>query len=285
MLSLLSKLNTASHSTAAVDCHFHIFRAHQAVRGARYKPSYAAELGDWSSRALPLGVQRGLLVQPSFLGTDNSLMLQALAQSGGALRGVVVLDPATPTPGGVLRQMHVLGVRGIRLNLSGVNHDVQAWVQANGLWADLNALGWHLELHTDPGALPGVLAQLLPSLPPRLCVVMDHFAKPAAVSAQDATVLALRKMAAAGRPVVVKLSGAYRIGVLDPAALACLWLAELGPHSLVWGSDWPCTNFEPLADYAKLHNSLDEWLDDPEIVRQVRVDNPNRLLWGDEPAV
>lgn len=265
-----------SNAGTAVDCHFHIFAAHHAVQSARYKPAYAAELSDWSEMAKAAGVQRGLLVQPSFLGTDNRLMLQALEHSGLALRGVAVIAPSTPKAD--LQAMHAQGVRGIRLNLSGISHDVRAWCEADGLWEAMSALGWHLELHTDQGALPSVLAHLLPVLPPKLCMVLDHFAKPSTVSAQDATVKAAGQMAAAGRPVVVKLSAAYRMGGLNPVALARLWLAELGPHSLVWGSDWPCTNFELLADYARLHTNLDDWLSDAKIVQQVRVDNPQRLL-------
>lgn len=260
----------------AVDAHFHIFEANRSIQGARYTPAYAARLTDWAEQASTCQVKRGLLVQPSFLGTDNRLMRRALMQSGQALRGVAVIDPVTPSLD--LQQMHAEGVRGIRLNLSGVSHDVRAWCQAEPLWADLCSLGWHLELHTDQGALPGVLANLLPALPTELTVVLDHFAKPGAVSARDATVLAVTQMAASGRPVSVKLSGAYRIGGLNPTALARLWLAELGARSLLWGSDWPCTNHEALADYAQLHDSLDDWLGDAGVAHQIRINNPHRLL-------
>lgn len=265
---------TPDLSKAAVDTHFHVFAAHQAQPGARYVPRYDAPLAAWQAAALPLGVARGVLVQTSFLGTDNSLLLATLAQHLGALRGIAVVAPDADAA--TLARLHASGVRGIRLNLSGVSHDVAAWSTATTLWDALAALGWHLELHTDLGRLPAVLPQLPATLP----LVVDHLGKPAAVSARDATVRALGQRAKQA-PVHVKLSGAYRLGGLDAGGLARLWLAELGPQALLWGSDWPCTNHEAHADYPALWRSLDGWLCDPAAAQAARVDNPQRLYWGD----
>lgn len=264
----------ASHTP--LDCHFHVFSAHYAVPGARYRPAYAAALVDWAAAAQACGVRRGLLVQPSFLGTDNSLLLQTLRNSAQSLRGVVVLAPDVDPA--QLSGWHAQGVRGLRLNVAGISHDLRAWQGATALWQSMLRLGWHLELHTDQGALPAVLAQLHNALPGGMRLVLDHFAKPAAVSAQDPSVQAVRQWVAAGGEVHVKLSGSYRLGGLDAAALARLWLAELGPQRLLWGSDWPCTNFEAQADYAQLHGSLQHWLGDDVVVQQVLCANPHRLL-------
>lgn len=259
-------------SKTAVDAHFHVFAAHQAQPGARYTPAYAAPLSAWAAAALPLGVQRGVLVQTSFMGTDNRLLLAPLAQHPDTLRGIAVVAPTADLP--TLAPLHAAGVRGIRLNLAGIAHDMARWSTATALWDALLALGWHLELHTDAGRLPEVLAQLPAALP----LVIDHMGKPGAVAPGDASV---RAIAARARqtPVHVKLSGAYRLGALDPGALARLWLAELGPDRLLWGSDWPCTNFEAQANYAALRGALDAWLDDARATRAALVDNPQRLYW------
>jgi predicted TIM-barrel fold metal-dependent hydrolase len=266
----------ALHAGAAVDSHFHLFAANHAVAGARYTPSYAAEWADWAAQAGACGVGRGLLVQPSFLGTDNRHMLQALAQAGRALRGVAVVAPDTPAAD--LQGMHALGVRGIRLNLAGVQHDVQAWCAAAPLWSCLDALGWHLELHTDTGALPGVLAQLLPRIPTSLRLVLDHFGKPARLHPQDETLRAVQRLVRSGHTAYVKLSGSYRLAGMPASRLAQHWLAELGPARLLWGSDWPCTNHEALAVYAHLRADLDAWLQDAAVAQAVLVDNPHGLL-------
>jgi predicted TIM-barrel fold metal-dependent hydrolase len=262
-------------SKTAVDTHFHVFAAHQAQPGARYTPAYAAPLSAWAAVALPLGVRRGVLVQTSFMGTDNSLLLDTLAQHPDTLRGIAVVAPGADLQ--ALRPLHAAGVRGIRLNLAGVSHDMAAWSAATPLWDALLALGWHLDLHTDTGRLPEVLAQLPAALP----LVIDHMGKPGAVAAGDATV---RALAARSRqtPVHVKLSGAYRLDGRDASALARLWLGELGPDRLLWGSDWPCTNHEAQADYAALRHALDGWLDDAVAANAALVTNPDRLYWRQE---
>ncbi len=80
----------------------------------------------------------------------------------------------------------------------------------------------------------------------------------------------------------VKLSGAYRLGGRDPGALARLWLGELGLHSLLWGSDWPCTNHESQADYPALLDALYDWVGD-QAAPAILVDNPTRLYWRASP--
>lgn len=129
--------------------------------GARYVPRYDAPLSRWQAAAQGAGVTRGVLVQTSFLGVDNSRMLEDLRQHPALLR------------------LHDDGVRGIRLNLVGVPHAIGGWARAGALWDAIVELGWHVELHTDIGGLPETLAQLPAALP----VVVDHMGKPDAVSA------------------------------------------------------------------------------------------------------
>jgi predicted TIM-barrel fold metal-dependent hydrolase len=261
------------------DTHFHVFRAGVALPGARYTPGYDATLETWQAMAAALGVNHGVLVQTSFMGTDNSLLLAQLAAQPETLRGVAVVSPDANLA--VLAPLHTQGVRGIRLNLAGQPHDMGAWAVATALWDAVAQMGWHVELHTDTGALPGVLAALPQALP----VVVDHFAKPAKASLQDATVVALRERGRRGGAggVHVKLSAAYRLGQgVSPQELAWLWRDELGLKALLWGSDWPCTNHESKADYPALHAALDDWLGggDCKLLHAVRSANPMRLYWG-----
>lgn len=260
-------------SKTAVDTHFHVFEAHQAQLGARYTPAYAAPISAWQAAALPLGVQRGVLVQTSFMGTNNTLLTRTLVQHPDTLRGIAVVESTADTE--TLEPLHAVGVRGIRLNLAGVSHDMAAWSSAHALWEAMEALDWHLELHTDMGRMPQVLA----SLPAALPLVIDHMGKPETVSAVDASVRAIKARTKQAQ-VHVKLSGAYRLEGLDAGALARLWLGELGTDRLLWGSDWPCTNHEAQANYPTLRNALDDWLQDKDAAKAALVDNPLRLYWG-----
>lgn len=255
-----------------VDTHFHVFHAGEAVAGARYVPQYTAALSDWQSLAQSAGVTRGVWVQPSFLGVDNQLMLRALKDHPEMLRGVAVV--AADTQADALKALHAEGVRGIRLNLSGVSHDIPEWTRAEPVWRALHELGWHLEVHTDQGALTHALAQLPTDVP----LVVDHMAKPNEAKATD-TSIALLTQRAQHAPTYVKLSGAYRLGGVDATCLAQLWLQELGPQALLWGSDWPCTNHEHLAHYDALLAELTTWVGLAHL-ETVLSDNPQRLYWA-----
>lgn len=272
--------NHPGPAPSSVDTHFHVFDAGQARPGARYTPAYAATGQAWQDATQSVGVTHGVLVQTSFMGTDNRLLLAELAQHPDALRGVAVVAPEATAPELALLQSQ--GVRGIRLNLAGRMDSIGQWSGATALWDALIPLGWHVELHTDAGGLPLVLDALPQALP----VVVDHFGKPHTVSPQDPTVKALQRRRQVGAPAAhIKLSAAYRLqpGV-NPDELAHLWLGELGQDALLWGSDWPCTNHEAQADYAALHAALNDWLGHATgVVEAARAANPMRLYFGDTP--
>src|SRR4051812_27238023 len=134
-----------------VDTHFHVFDRGIAVADARYVPGYDAPLPGWEAGARRAGVTHGVLVQPSFLGTDNTRLLQELRAHPDRLRGVVVIEPDAAD---ALPAVHAAGARGLRINLAGRGKTLRRWARAHALWDAMLALGWHLEVHTDRGALP-----------------------------------------------------------------------------------------------------------------------------------
>jgi len=124
-----------------------------------------------------LGFARGVLVQGSAHGRDNSAMLDALQREPARLRGVAVAD-ADVSPG-TLRQWHVLGVRALRFNhffrggqlhyRGGIPLDVAATHAAV-----MAELGWHLQLWIDVKDLPATIPTLKKlGLP----VVVDHMGR------------------------------------------------------------------------------------------------------------
>src|ERR1051326_9076643 len=62
------------------------------------------------------GINRFVIVQPSFYGSDNSMTLDALDALGGNGRGVAVIDPKRTSPE-TLAEFHSRGVLGLRINL------------------------------------------------------------------------------------------------------------------------------------------------------------------------
>ena len=277
----------------AVDTHAHVFlRGLPTIPDARYVPDYDARPEEWFALQAGSGIGRGVLVQPSFLGTDNGHLLAALVAHPQRLRGVVVVDE-TLDPARV-RAWDALGVRGIRLNVLGKatlpDLGSNAW---RALLACLADHDWHVEVHAGGAQLAGMLARLS-GCPARL--VFDHFALPDPVLGMaDPNVagvcrLADARMAEGGR-VHVKLSGAYRLGLGREGGLpsahaavraasqyATAWLARLGPGQLMWGSDWPWTNHEATQRYAACVDALAQWVSDPAARRVVLCDAPQAVF-------
>ena len=263
------------------DSHFHVFNARESVAGSRYVPDYAASLADWESQSSPLDVTRGVVVQPSFLGADNRLLLATLAQHPHRLRGVaVVSESATETE---LRSLHARGVSGVRLNLTGATDDVRVIRELPATWwSALIAVGLHLELHSDIGRI----GALLPLVPNDVTVVLDHFGKPSEASLADETVRAVSARQNMGWETYITLSGAYRQRATDRQSqqnrsveLAALWLEVVGRDHLLWGSDWPCTNYETEAHFTVLRTTLNDWLPNDSDQQAALCHNPHRLYW------
>jgi predicted TIM-barrel fold metal-dependent hydrolase len=236
-----------------VDTHAHIFSASGPFApGARYRPDYEASVEQWLALWPGAGVTHGVLVQPSFLGTDNSQLLAALQVRPAILRGVVVVDPSVTRR--ELQQWQGLGVCGVRLNLLGVS-DLSVfsgpdWKRLFGWMADL---GWHLEVQCEGERFASLLS-VLRDLP--LALVIDHFGLPDPGISDPCTAGAAILRAAKTQAVYVKLSAPYRLRGADPQKYASFYLAELGPDRLLWGSDWPWTNHERGRSYMECLSML-----------------------------
>ena len=96
-----------------------------------------------------LGFDRGVLVQGSAHGRDNSAMLDALERQPRRLRGVAVAEAARRAT--KLRRWHALGVCGLRFNhffRDGQLHAYRGGVPleaARVLAPVMRDLGWHLQ--------------------------------------------------------------------------------------------------------------------------------------------
>lgn len=260
--------------TGPIDCHAHVFTVDLPMAAdARYRPTTDAPLGAYLRQLDAAGMACGVLVQPSFLGTDNAYLLDALAQCAPRLRGVAVVDASWSD--GALSDLRAAGVRGLRYNLIGRPLPNLQSVVDRDLVTRAAAAGLHIEVQSEGAAWGTLLPQLL-----RLgaTVVVDHFGRPeAADPAQSAGFAAV--LAAARSPGVwVKLSAPYRFQA-DADAAARAILAAAGPDRLLWGSDWPWTQHPDVTSYTGLRDRLSTWIPDSAVRRAVLEDNPRRLYW------
>lgn len=266
------------------DSHAHIFLRGLTMTGTRrYTPDYDATLTKYLNMLQANGVARGVLIQPSFLGEDNSFLLTALAQQPSRLRGVIVVAPSTSRD--ALAELHAQGVRGVRLNLIGLpDPDLSSSGYRQFLRA-LADLGWHIEVQAEARRLRTLQEAINGA---GVALVVDHFGRPDPTL--GVTDPAFTRLLERGRDqnVYVKLSGPYRLasgtkGEAIAAEAAPLLLSALGPERLVWGSDWPHTQFEKVASPTRARRLLDLWVPDAPSRALILSDTPDRLF-GFAPA-
>ncbi len=244
-----------------IDSHAHIFRRGMNwAEGRRYTPDYEAPLDLYLKQLDEIGIDRGVLVQPSFLGTDNAYVTEGIAATGGRLRGIAVVDPGiTPAE---LARLDRAGIVGMRLNLLGRPLPDFAREPWPALLAEVVRLGWQVEIQRAASDLADLVPPLLDF---DLSVVLDHFTLPSPdLGVEDP---GFRRLLTLGgsRRIWVKLSAPYRSGPKGEAiALAAYPLLRdaFGLDRLIWGSDWPHTQFETVESYAKNRAFLDRLVPD-----------------------
>ena len=273
----------------SADCHVHVIGPKTKFPLAKrrtYTPM-DAPTADLAAMLKRLGLDRVVLVQPSFYGTDNSCMLDCMAALAGS-RGVAVL-PAE-MPGSQLDALHKAGVRGLRVNIAtGGTASVDQMRVDIAATAKLCARnGWHVQIFV-PSTVLAALDATVRALP--IDTVIDHFGLVAPEKPGEAadTLVSLLE---SGK-VWVKISGAYRIAKdpgdprIDPLARR---LVAANPERAVWGSDWPHTPRHDLRkqgeaeelpfqdiDTKGLLALVPRWLGADALVKRVLVDNPARL--------
>lgn len=222
-----------------------------------------------------LGIQRGVLVQPSIYGTDNRYMCHVLARHTDRLRGVAVIDATVSNA--ELELMHAQGVRGVRINAlfrGGVALDSMEQIAAR-----IAPFGWHMQFLID--VAHGV--DLLPRIARLGCeVVIDHMGYLTPEADSTDALKALEKYVAE-EGWWVKLSGAYRLvkkledmWQVTPLAQA---LIRANPQRMVWGSDWPHVAVHDMPNTTDLLSMLAEWAPDDIMRQRILVQNP-AMLYG-----
>ncbi|AIR90955.1 amidohydrolase family protein [Pseudomonas cremoricolorata] len=259
----------------SVDCHMHLYddRFPTAADATLFPPN--ASLADYQQLQRRLGLKRMVIVTPSTYGTDNRIMLDGLARSQGAARGIAVVERNISDQ--ALQAMDEAGVRGIRFNLSVGGAALEG---LESLAARVQDLGWHVQLATGPRLAE--LAERLSKLPGKL--VIDHFGHvPQPEGVDSAAFAALQRLLDQGN-TWVKLSapylrsqvGAPGYGDVGKVAQA---LVERNVERLLWGSDWPHPTLpvDGKPDDAAIFDLLSVWAPEPRAQAQILRDNPVSL--------
>ncbi len=247
-----------------------------------------ATVDELESSAAPSGVGRFVIVQPSFYGTDNRLLLNSLNILAGRSRAVAVIDQATS--GQTLSGLVAQGVRGVRLNLySRIGDDTPLDARFKALEDPAHTANCHIEV-IAPLKMLVENARLLARS--RVPVVIDHYGLHSGHTPESAAGRILLDLLSLPQ-VWIKLSAPYRNSTDDLATRPDPdWLAAIlaiAPGRCVWGSDWPHTpphNVQMGSDlhapYRKLRydSIVDGFITSvgsTELAERILSDNPARL--------
>ncbi|MBR0679172.1 amidohydrolase family protein [Roseomonas eburnea] len=259
------------------DTHVHIwgpFDRYPVAKGAPYTPP-ERNRDDLVALHARLGVQRAVIVQTTVYKSDNRAMLDAIATSNGAWRGVALVDETFGDA--EYKVLHDGGVRGVRFGFVKHLGGVPDLALVRRTTDRIAEMGWHLVLHLDAANIPE-FEELLRSF--TLPVVIDHMGR---VPVQDGLEQAPFRILLdlMRRPNFwVKVSGSERISAAGPpfrdAIPFARKLIEAAPDRTLWGTDWPHPNVRWEPDEADLVDLLPEF-GDAVALRRLLVDNPARL--------
>src|SRR5882757_1393809 len=190
----------------ATDAHCHIFGPgdkYPYSSDRTYTPPDAS-LADFKKLQNTLGLERAVLVNASCHGVDNTVIVDAIAQSGGKYRGVANVDDSFTDAD--FRKLHEQGFRAVRFNFVAHLGGVPDMEEFGRVLARIQPLGWHVDLHFDAKDLPQYDA-MLQNFP--VPFIIDHMARvPTKDGLDQAPLQVLLNLQRNNKKCWVKISGA-----------------------------------------------------------------------------
>lgn len=251
-----------------IDTHAHIFKGGVCfTQNARYVPDYSFLAKDYLALLEANNFTGGVLIQPSFLGTNNELIFDTLLKYP-KLRGVIVSDPED------FAKLYKKGVCGMRLNLIGQNppdFSTKSWQEALSF---IKEKGLHIELHCELERILPIINELKKY---DVNIIIDHLSR---VSKASFKLLDDYK-GLKNAKLFFKISGFYRLdGGVDLAKKSFLKLLDIfGPNAFIYGSDHPHTNYEKLMNFKKAFKDFEMVVEDEKLREKILDKNAKALFF------
>lgn len=269
----------------AVDAHFHIFGPPEVFPWSPpekrvYTPP-ASPLSHYHQLMTHLGIDRGVVIQPMAHGHDNTVTLDAIAQSDGRLMGVAKVDDTFTEAD--IDTLHDGGIRGVRFNMIAESGGTGNLALIDSVVDRIKDRGWSLTIHAKPDALVGN-ANWLAAMP--VPTIVDHYGRiDFADGVGQPAFRTILDLLGNHEHIWAKISCIERCSAKGPpyadAPDFALAMAEIAPDRLLWGTDWPHSQRYTIGeqcDTGELVDTIPCLLPDPAIRRMVLVDNPLKLF-------
>ena len=263
----------------ACDSHCHIFgpgNKYPYALNRSYTPP-DAPLERFKELQKILGLERAVLVNASCHGTDNTVILDAIAQSGGKYRGVANVN--TNFTDQDFEALNEGGIRGVRFNFVKHLGDTPDLEVFHGVIQRIRGFNWHVVLHFDAADLTE-FNDLLKKLP--VPFIIDHMGRIPTQDGLDQGPFRRLLEVASMDNCWVKICGAERISTAGPpftdAVPFAQALLEVAMDRVLWGTDWPHPNIKRhMPNDGHLVNLIPLFMPDEAMQHAVLVDNPHRL--------
>ncbi len=268
----------------SIDTHTHIFGPAAVYPFAAKRPYSPpdAPLDMFRKLHAAIGVERAVIVNATVHGTDNRVVTDAIAQSGGKYRGVASVSADISDAD--LMALDKGGIRACRF----------AFVKRLGGVGDMNvfrklvdrvaAIGWHVDVYLEAGTIRE-FTPILKALP--VTYVIDHMGTiSAAKGLEDAEFRALLDLQASDEKCWIKITGLERASShgapFHDSVPFAKRLIDNAPDRVLWGTDWPHPNVKIMPNDGTLVDLIPLYAPDPAAQKKLLVSNAERLFRFDQ---
>jgi predicted TIM-barrel fold metal-dependent hydrolase len=263
------------------DTHFHVYAPHlfPFAEKRRYTPP-AAPVEHYLQINSAIGLERGVIVQPSVHGTDTAVTVDAVAKSNGRLVGMIRSAPNLTAE--QIDKLHAAGVRGLRFPISRHLGDSLAEDVFRHNTALMERVGWVIDMQVDAEVMIAK-ADMIKRC--NLPVIIDTWGQIDQRKGPDDPGFRVLVDLIGNHDVYVKIHGTNRflakgVPYVDLIRVARALIAT-APDHILWGTDWPHSEiFEPnkMPNDGDLLDFLLDYAPDENVRKKILVDNPNRLF-------
>ena len=266
--------------TGTVDCHAHIFDRFEKYPFAgerKYAPQLCPREA-WLALHRALGVARGVQVNGSPYGYDNTITEDFLHEHPGRFVGVATIPPDIDER--TLKRLDAAGFRAARLMDQFPTGATTAMLES--VAQRVAPLGWHIEINIARAA---DWVELEPRL--RRCpvpFVIDHFGRPRGGEGIDQPGFkVIRRLLAERDDCWTKIASFYRLSdaggpeYADMRPFVQAMLNDRGDRC-VWGSNWPHPGLaRDMPNDAQLLDVLEGWIPRESMREPLFASNAARL--------
>ncbi len=267
------------------DSQFHVFGP-----SAKYPPrpgaAYVMPSATWEAAQKmhkTLGIERGIIVQPTTYGADHSATLDGLAALGPNYKACANAVVLSQRDDAYIAKLHDAGVRGARFSRQSLGIALSA-AEMDRVLARVRELGWYVKVQPEAG---GIAENVAPFEKLEIPVLLDHMGRPdPAAGAQDPNLRKTLELLRRGN-FWVMLSLSEKISKAgfpwdDVVPIARSYI-EAAPDRIVWASDWPHpVSVKQPPNEGDLIELLYRYAPDAATLRKILVDNPARLFGFDQ---